>query len=464
MRFAEFKLLEAAGQVGYYTVGDSHAEGLAAYSGKPWINKAKHSMKSTEPMHMAAINSIPKGSVVVISLGANDAVATSDTPAVIANRVASIVNASVSNGNQTLFLLFPVGTSKNISTERRTAVRKAIQGAISVPITDLEGQPLQSDGVHAQPNVYAAVGKRLAASAKPSVQAKSKEQDNIAAKPSTGKLTGIAVPQTSLGWKGPEIMDIQKALVALGYNVGPTGTDGIRGKYTIAAIKKYQTDKGLAIDGDPGPETVAAINKDIQSNPTKFAAIAKSKPEEVKQSSKVGQTYATQPVAYDAVTKGKIGEVLNFVAGPESRGYYDMMFGSVRKPEILKMTIDEANRFQNAWGKRAGSSAMGRYQIMHFNTINYAQKAGLNPKKDLFSPENQDKMGIVFLQEKGLNDWLSGKMPDNQFLEGLSRVWAGIPSPSKGGNSYYGGVGLNKHQTQVSMNNALSTLQNIKAA
>jgi hypothetical protein len=73
-------------------------------------------------------------------------------------------------------------------------------------------------------------------------------------------------------------------------------------------------------------------------------------------------------------------------------------------------------------------------------------------------------MGIVFLQEKGLNQWLAGKLDDKQFLEGLARVWAGLPAPSKGGKSFYGGVGLNRAETQVSMKTALNTLQDIKSA
>jgi hypothetical protein len=65
MRFKEFKtilekrLIDQEGSTGYYTVGDSHAVGLANYTGKPWINKGKNGMPSTEPMHFQAIDSIP---------------------------------------------------------------------------------------------------------------------------------------------------------------------------------------------------------------------------------------------------------------------------------------------------------------------------------------------------------------------------------------------------------------------
>lgn len=486
MRFAEFKLLEDQ-SAKYVAVGDSHAHAVAQMGGKAWLNLAVPgaSSKGTHPkiqQMLANISKIPKGSVVLVALGANDtanamAAAGEATPRA-ASSIAADVSAVIDKVNaqspsKVIFLLFPngpdrgpkSGPSKFYRGKYQDEVRAAIRSAVGVPIIDINGKPL-TDGVHATMGTYKEVASEVMGMAKPSAAPASTATPNISSKPSSGQgpLTSIEVPQTSLGWKGPEIMDVQKALVALGYDVGPTGIDGIRGKYTIAAIKKYQSDKGLAVDGDPGPETVGAINKDIQANPKKFAEIEKSKPEEVKQSARVGQTYSVQPVQYDAVTKGKIGEVLNFVAAPESRGYYDMMFGSVRKPEILKMTIADANRFQIAWGRQAGSSAMGRYQIMADNTIDYARKAGLDPKTDLFSPENQDKMGIVFLREAGLDAWLAGKKDDVKFLQRLSQIWAGLPSPSKGGNSFYGGVGYNRHKTSVDMKTALNTLQDIKTA
>lgn len=257
--------------------------------------------------------------------------------------------------------------------------------------------------------------------------------------------------------RGPDVADLQKALITLGYSLPRFGVDGIRGPETNSAIKKFQQDYGIADTGNPDAGTVDKINAEIAKNP-KAAQLKKSTAADVK----TRTTAALPTISQDAATTGKVGQVLNLVAGPESRGFYDMMFGGKRHPDILKMTIADANKFQTDWGKQAGSSAMGRYQIMAANTIDYARKAGLNPATDLFDPVNQDKMGIVFLQEKGLDRWLAGQMTDEQFLDGLSRVWAGVPSPSKNGASYYGSVGLNRSQTQLSMDTALASLKNIK--
>jgi muramidase (phage lysozyme) len=144
----------------------------------------------------------------------------------------------------------------------------------------------------------------------------------------------------------------------------------------------------------------------------------------------------------DSVTSGKVGKVLDLIASKESAGYYDIMFGGRRYPEILNMTLQELQAFATAHGKRTGSSASGRYQIMGFNIAPYAQKAGLNFKTDKFSPENQDKMGIIFLRECGLESWLSGKLSNERFLDKIAGVWMAFANSK--GISPHAGDGLNK--------------------
>lgn len=55
------------------------------------------------------------------------------------------------------------------------------------------------------------------------------------------------------------ILDIQKRLIALGYNVGRTGADGWAGPATKSAIEKFQRDNGLVVDGNAGPKTLAKL-------------------------------------------------------------------------------------------------------------------------------------------------------------------------------------------------------------
>jgi hypothetical protein len=54
------------------------------------------------------------------------------------------------------------------------------------------------------------------------------------------------------------VLDIQQDLKALGYDPGPL--DGRNGPRTTAAVKRFQADNGLAVDGLAGPMTLAEID------------------------------------------------------------------------------------------------------------------------------------------------------------------------------------------------------------
>ena len=52
---------------------------------------------------------------------------------------------------------------------------------------------------------------------------------------------------------------VQLILIALHYNLGPSGADGVWGRASIAALKLFQGDHGLRVDGVAGPVTYAAL-------------------------------------------------------------------------------------------------------------------------------------------------------------------------------------------------------------
>lgn len=54
-----------------------------------------------------------------------------------------------------------------------------------------------------------------------------------------------------------KVIQIQQALATLGFKPGPL--DGIWGRQTIAAVRAFQTSKGLDADGIVGPLTIAAL-------------------------------------------------------------------------------------------------------------------------------------------------------------------------------------------------------------
>ncbi|MET9831235.1 serine/threonine-protein kinase [Streptomyces sp. NPDC006385] len=61
------------------------------------------------------------------------------------------------------------------------------------------------------------------------------------------------------GDKGQRVVQVQCMLTKRGYSVGEAGVDGQFGGATLAAVRKFQKAKGLAVDGDVGPDTWAAL-------------------------------------------------------------------------------------------------------------------------------------------------------------------------------------------------------------
>ena len=61
------------------------------------------------------------------------------------------------------------------------------------------------------------------------------------------------------GSKGPEVTELQQKLAQLGY--GGVAIDGKFGSKTEAAIKSFQKDHGLKVDGLVGAQTIKEINR-----------------------------------------------------------------------------------------------------------------------------------------------------------------------------------------------------------
>lgn len=78
----------------------------------------------------------------------------------------------------------------------------------------------------------------------------------------------LVVPK---GSRGPEWADLQKALTSLGYKLPVHGVDGYSGPETSAAIKKFEKDNKLTIDGSPDEAMINLLNKMIAGKGIKFA-------------------------------------------------------------------------------------------------------------------------------------------------------------------------------------------------
>ena len=121
------------------------------------------------------------------------------------------------------------------------------------------------------------------------------------------------------------------------------------------------------------------------------------------------------------------------------------------------MTLSELLAFQSQYksggitGQRMETAAAGRYQFMPATLVACIKGTGMNPNTEKFSPENQDKLIIYRLRSvRGLDQWLSGKISNEAFMDNLAKEFASFPAPSKGGKSWYDKVGSNRAGVKLS--------------
>lgn len=247
----------------------------------------------------------------------------------------------------------------------------------------------------------------------------------------------------------PEIKKLQARLGELGYSVGSTGVDGKYGPRTTAAVRAFKKDNNIQGDG------LSMSAEDMQ----KLATATKvANPTPTGASAPGGEL---GPLSQDSVTQGKVGEVLNFIARPESGGRYDAVYPGRRKPEILDMTLEQLFQDMRQRGQATGSSASGRYQYIRKTLEALVSSMGLDPRTTKFDQATQDKIAIYHLRkDHGLDSWLAGRMPNPDFLNRLAGTWAGIPNTT--GASTYAGVLDNR--AGMGVRTALASLNQIQTS
>jgi peptidoglycan hydrolase-like protein with peptidoglycan-binding domain len=60
---------------------------------------------------------------------------------------------------------------------------------------------------------------------------------------------------------GSDVVICQQILKNNGYNIGKCGCDGKYGQDTVKAVKQFQTEHGLYVDGKVGVNTWAMLEK-----------------------------------------------------------------------------------------------------------------------------------------------------------------------------------------------------------
>ena len=89
------------------------------------------------------------------------------------------------------------------------------------------------------------------------------ESDSTAERPvsvnAVAKNVSINVPQLAKNSKGASVRALQVLLISKGYNCGTYGADGDFGNATELAVKAFQKDSGLTVDGIAGKDTWSAL-------------------------------------------------------------------------------------------------------------------------------------------------------------------------------------------------------------
>ena len=94
----------------------------------------------------------------------------------------------------------------------------------------------------------------------------------------TAQLNGSAVSSDTaasdlvFGDTGDAVKTMQTMLIACGYSCGDAGVDGLFGDHTLTALKQFQTDYSLQVDGVYGSYSKAALEKAYKAKTTQSTA------------------------------------------------------------------------------------------------------------------------------------------------------------------------------------------------
>lgn len=170
--------------------------------------------------------------------------------------------------------------------------------------------------------------------------------------------------------------------------------------------------------------------------------------------------------------KLKVQEELGIGSTP-----YDMVYayGKTLAPNkpVSEMTMREVFDFQtdliNATkgkvkGTSLGTSAVGKYQVLRKSLFgngtpedpmenSWADKLGLD-ENTVFSPEVQEKIGMLALREAGYNSFRSGKKSEEAFHNRISDIWASV-AKADGTDKYGQGIHTLKADLQSMYNSIL---------
>lgn len=143
----------------------------------------------------------------------------------------------------------------------------------------------------------------------------------------------------------------------------------------------------------------------------------------------------------------------NFIGSKESGNSYTKLVGGAEDASILDKTVSQLN------GEKGGQFAMGKYQIQMRTASEVLRNAGKDPDKFKFDQQGQDEIFRLLLERRGIDDYISGEISEDEFAKNLSKEWAALPMDASGAG-YYDGDGRNK--SLVSYEETIKMIRGLK--
>lgn len=156
-----------------------------------------------------------------------------------------------------------------------------------------------------------------------------------------------------------------------------------------------------------------------------------------------------------------LSPMLSAVRNAESRTRgYNTMVGSSRDHNLINKNIGEIVKYQEQYKKTNPdlTAAAGAYQLIPGTLNEVITRMKLDPEKDIYNQNMQDRIAHNLMQHRGVDAYLKGKMPLEKIRINLAKEWAGLPVA--GGKSYYDDDGKNK--ANISEKEYLDALRRMK--